>query len=913
MKSTNSNSGWHFTGNNGDFIHANPQQTSYLYFPLANEAGMMASITPLLHGDIKNGQNSFLMIPVSTIDLHVSRAARNFWIYLENVGAWSATGNSAPQTALNFEDGEPREQVTMTGGFLWHQLTRINSQLGIKAEITNFVPANGAFVELMRVKITNIRQVPVKITPTAAIPIYGRSADNLRDHRHVTSLLHRIRTTVYGVEVCSTLCFNERGHTINQVFYGVLGADQDGKPPIGFFPVMDDFIGEGGTLDWPEKVVKNSGNFVTAGQTATGCEAIGGLRFADSILAAGESKSYIMALVIKNDYPTMDEIAREYCSEKAFEEHLHQTKDYWNLKLNRLTFTTGDDRFSQWTKWVAIQPILRKIYGCSFMPHHDYGRGGRGWRDLWQDCLALLILEPADVRSLLWNNFAGVRIDGSNATIIGSEPGEFIADRNSISRVWMDHGAWPFFTVKLYLDETGDYQFLLEEQTYFKDHQIYRSQCLDPDWSPEQGNKLLQLDGSIYHGSILEHILVQNLTQFFNVGDHNNIRLEGADWNDALDMAAKKGESVAFTAFYGWNLLEIADLLQDLKEKSELTTIDLAEEITVLLDYLSKKVDYDSVSEKQRLLYDYFDTVKHQLTGRKVSVELSGLITDLRQKAGWIFNHLRTREWIKDAAGFQWFNGYYDNAGERVEGDHQNGVRMTLTGQVFAIMGGVAEDDQVAEIIQSVNRYLKDPRLGSYRLNTDFAELKINLGRAFGFAFGQKENGAIFSHMVVMYGYALYKRGFVQEGHAVLKSLYNLAGDFEKGRIYPGIPEYFNNEGRGMYHYLTGSASWYLLTLRNEVFGVRGFRGDMILEPKLLREQFDEVGNAAIQTVFAGHQLKIVYRNIAKLDYGRYRIKSIRVNDRPVQYSTHNNAAIIERYVIEQLSPDNHLIVVELE
>lgn len=34
---------------------------------------------------------------------------------------------------------------------------------------------------------------------TSAIPIYGRSADNLRDHRHVTSLLHRIRTTGRGV------------------------------------------------------------------------------------------------------------------------------------------------------------------------------------------------------------------------------------------------------------------------------------------------------------------------------------------------------------------------------------------------------------------------------------------------------------------------------------------------------------------------------------------------------------------------------------------------------------------------------------------------------------------------------------------------------------------------------------------
>ncbi len=60
---------------------------------------------------------------------------------------------------------------------------------------------------------------------------------------------------------------------------------------------------------------------------------------------------------------------------------------------------------------------------------------------------------------MLLNNFAGIRVDGSNATIIGSKPGEFIADRNKIPRVWMDHGVWPFLTTQLYIDQTGDLPF----------------------------------------------------------------------------------------------------------------------------------------------------------------------------------------------------------------------------------------------------------------------------------------------------------------------------------------------------------------------------------------------------------------------------------------------------------------------
>ena len=65
-------------------------------------------------------------------------------------------------------------------------------------------------------------------------------------------------------------------------------------------------------------------------------------------------------------------------------------------------------------------------------------------------------------------NFGGVRFDGTNATIIGSKQGEFIADRNNIVRVWMDHGAWPYLTTRLYMQQTGDIEFLTEANTYFK-------------------------------------------------------------------------------------------------------------------------------------------------------------------------------------------------------------------------------------------------------------------------------------------------------------------------------------------------------------------------------------------------------------------------------------------------------------
>ena len=72
---------------------------------------------------------------------------------------------------------------------------------------------------------------------------------------------------------------------------------------------------------------------------------------------------------------------------------------------------------------------------------------------------------------------------------------------------------------------------------------------------------------------------------------------------------------------------------------------------------------------------------------------------------------------------------------------------------------------QIKAICNSADKYLFDQKAGGYRLNTDFKEEKFDLGRMFGFAYGEKkENGAVFSHMAVMYANALYKQGFIKRG-----------------------------------------------------------------------------------------------------------------------------------------------------
>ncbi|MBQ1294449.1 MAG: cellobiose phosphorylase, partial [Clostridiales bacterium] len=735
--------GYEFIDNKGTFKLEDPDLYSYLYFPVGAASGMMGSLTPEFGGDLKTSQNTFILEPVSSDNLHNNRSTRNFWICLEDGTLVSATGASASSHAKRFTSG--KDKATLYGGLLWQKVERAISGTDLKTEVTTFVPVETSDkIELTRVKITNTGSSEITFTPTAATPIYGRSADNIRDHRNVTSMLNRMSVTEYGITNDPTLTFDERGHRKNKVIYGFFASEADGTKPVSFCPIAEDFIGEGGAFDNPRFPVTGTPASLP-GTRADGFEAMGAAQFAKKTLAPGESAEYIFALAINDmskpsdneedinaESGIIEDMAVKYLKGDVFESELAKNKEYWDKK-NNVSFHTGDKAFDSWMYWVGVQPMLRRIYGCSFLPHHDYGKGGRGWRDLWQDCLALIIMDPSDVRGMLVDNFGGVRTDGTNATIIGSGSGEFIADRNGITRVWMDHAMWPFMTMDLYIKQTGDLKILDEKAPYFIDRQVMR------------GEELLDKDTDLSkksEGTVIEHLLLQNFASFFDVGDHGHMKLRGADWNDALDMGKDKGESVAFTAAYAGNYKKLAAILREYKKTFGKDTIEAAAELEGLLGV------YDE-AKLQSVLYQYCECVKTGFSGSKKAFAIDTLADDLEKKSEWITSHIRETEWFTDTEGYSRYNGYYDNSGNALEknGDKHGNPAMMLTSQVFTVMSGIASEEQIAEIVKSADKYIYDASIGGYKLNTDFREVKTDMGRMFGFSYGQKENGAVFSHM----------------------------------------------------------------------------------------------------------------------------------------------------------------------
>ena len=882
------NSLYEFTDNSGSFKSFSANKITCLYLPLCNEM-LMSSISPDLHGDIKSNQNNFLLEPVSRIDLSLSRASRNFWVYLDKDNIWSATGVSKNLRQLL------HDRFQLEAGLLWQRISRENKKLGLRSSILSFVPSSNDALEIMEVTITNISNKKISFISYAAIPLYCRSADNLRDHRHVTSLLTRIKKEKYGIKIRPTLLFNEAGHHANNIIYFVAGCDNKGHPAQHIYPTQEVFCGESGDLEAPEAVFENR---LPHQASIQGREPMAAMRFSQVVLRPHEQVNYTIIMGIGHKDCDLDCLINKFSNRFKVRAYFEKTKKFWHGQSNAIDVSSGNNHFDNWLRWVNIQPVLRKIFGCSFLPDFDYGKGGRGWRDLWQDCLGFILSNPKAVRGLLINNFSGVKIDGSNATIIGKRPSQFIADRNNISRVWMDHGVWPLITLSLYIHETGDLGILFEQAEYFRNHQLNRARDIDCNWNVSVGTKLKTKSGRIYRGTIFEHLLIQNLVQFFNVGSHNHVRLEDADWNDGLDMAKEYGESVAFSSVYAENLAVLADLAIQTGRHY----VELAEEIKVLLvDF-----NYADIAQKYRVLEKYFSQTERHLLGKKIRVGVTALSRSLQKKSMWMKKHIQDKEWLKE--GF--FNGYYDNRKRRIDGRIGNLMRMTLASQVFPIMNGLTSFGQIKKILSNVYRYLYDKSVGGIRLNTDLKKEQHSLGRAFSFSYGDKENGAVFSHMVVMFAYALYRQGYAREGWKALSSLYKMATNTEKSKIYPCLPEYFDISGRGMYLYLTGSASWFMLTLVTQVFGVRGQSGDLLIEPKLSSEQFKFTDKLSLSRIFAGRTLKIVFSNPRRLEAGKYIIKDLKVNSERFP-TTEATQAIISREFILNL-PKDKLTTIEV-
>jgi len=112
----------------------------------------------------------------------------------------------------------------------------------------------------------------------------------------------------------------------------------------------------------------------------------------------------------------------------------------------------------------------------------------------------------------------------------------------------------------------------------------------------------------------------------------------------------------------------------------------------------------------------------------------------------------------------------------------------------------------------------------------------------------------------------------------VLRLLYENCIFSSRSRMFPGIPEYFEPDGRGVYCYLTGSAAWYVMIFITAVLGVSARAGNLVLTPNFAATGLPP-GDCVIRLPFAGRSLAISYSGSGAGTAG------LSLNGRPCAYT----------------------------
>lgn len=194
-----------------------------------------------------------------------------------------------------------------------------------------------------------------------------------------------------------------------------------------------------------------------------------------------------------------------------------------------------------------------------------------------------------------------------------------------------------------------------------------------------------------------------------------------------------------------------------------------------------------------------------------------------------------------------------------------------LNPQSWAILGGAASDEQRGKMLQAIEERLETP-YGVTMLAPAFTAMRDDVGRVTQKHPGSAENGSVYNHAAVFYIYSLYTVAESDKAFELLRKMLpgEQADDYlRRGQLPVFIPNYY----RGAYHqypdtagrssqlFNTGTVSWVYRCLVEGLFGLKGSRRGLEINPQL-PSHWPE---AQVTRGFRGANIEVNYRRDASV------------------------------------------------
>jgi len=169
--------------------------------------------------------------------------------------------------------------------------------------------------------------------------------------------------------------------------------------------------------------------------------------------------------------------------------------------------------------------------------------------------------------------------------------------------------------------------------------------------------------------------------------------------------------------------------------------------------------------------------------------------------------------------------------------------RIFLNVQSWGVLAGTADAKQRKVMSDAVAEHLETP-YGVMTLAPAFTAMRDDVGRITQKFPGSAENGSVYNHDAIFYIYSLYSVGENDHAFRLLRQMIPGPGPadyLQRGQLPVFIPNYYRGAynphprtaGRSRQLFNTGTVSWFYRCLIEGLFGLKGDREGLIVDPHL--------------------------------------------------------------------------------
>lgn len=204
-----------------------------------------------------------------------------------------------------------------------------------------------------------------------------------------------------------------------------------------------------------------------------------------------------------------------------------------------------------------------------------------------------------------------------------------------------------------------------------------------------------------------------------------------------------------------------------------------------------------------------------------------------------------------------------DNTVFGVSSDREG--RIYLNPQSWAMLAGISSGEQRDRMICAVEQQLEGP-YGVEILAPAYTALREDVGRLTQKYPGSAENGSVYNHAAAFYIAALFEQGQSDRAFRLLRRMIpgpGLKDLRQRGQLPVFIPNYYRGAlrqfprtaGRSSQLFNTGTVGWVYRIMIEQLFGVRGCRQGLKIDPQLPSD-WNEV---TVQRDFRGARFNLHY------------------------------------------------------